>query len=574
MNAFRHLRIQEIAQLEKQLCLCSDWSKIQVSQDFQVSQLMRSSFKGSFRINSGAIIEDSTLTMTGNSSFGNGTVANVLDESGTRSLILTQNMNAQNAYLQCFWKNDQNISKLLMRLFKEDADSFFQDTMEIGENASIRHCTNIENVQIGPYAVLNGVQKLINGTVLSSKDSPTTVGDNVIARHFIIARGASLTDGAQIENCFVGENALVSKQFSATDSVIFANCQLLHGEATAFFAGPSTISHHKNTLLIAATSLFFNAGSGSNQSNHMYKSGPIHYGIMDRGTKMASDSYIPWPSRIGSFSLIIGKHKNKLNTKDLPFSYLVAEGNTTRIIPAIALRNLGTFRDAAKWPKRDLRKVPHSDTVIYELLNPYTISQILSGFLLLQDLLDKNDEKLLYLYDNQHIYVTRDAALRAISLYQKALLIYCGTHVQKGNVKKIEPWVDLGGLTTTFRQARRLLKNLNSLKQLNERIQELSFSYNLDNNRFASSLSGILLNKESIDDNDVAYLKKKANEEIATLKSEVLKDAKKEFDTIFKINYGIDQGQMAQEKEFELLRGKLNTEAIGSLIDDVLFKNK
>ena len=34
---------------------------------------------------------------------------------------------------------------------------------------------------------------------------------------------------------------------------------------------------------IAGMFSFMNAGSGSNQSNHMYKLGPIHQGTMEKG---------------------------------------------------------------------------------------------------------------------------------------------------------------------------------------------------------------------------------------------------------------------------------------------------
>lgn len=69
-------------------------------------------------------------------------------------------------------------------------------------------------------------------------------------------------------------------------------------------AGPFTVSMHKSSLLIAGMYSFLNAGSGSNQSNHMYKLGPIHQGIVERGSKTTSDSYILWPARVGAFQKI------------------------------------------------------------------------------------------------------------------------------------------------------------------------------------------------------------------------------------------------------------------------------
>lgn len=87
---------------------------------------------------------------------------------------------------------------------------------------------------------------------------------------------------------------------------------------------------HKSSLLIAGMFSFLNAGSGSNQSNHLYKLGPIHQGIVERGSKTTSDSYILWPAKIGAFSLIMGRHVNHPDTSDLPFSYLI-EKITRRI---------------------------------------------------------------------------------------------------------------------------------------------------------------------------------------------------------------------------------------------------
>ena len=90
---------------------------------------------------------------------------------------------------------------------------------------------------------------------------------------------------------------------------------------------------------------FMNAGSGSNQSNHMYKLGPIHQGTLERGAKTSSDSYILWPARIGAFSLVMGRHVNHPDTSDLPFSYLIEEQNTTYLIPGVNLRSVGTIRN-------------------------------------------------------------------------------------------------------------------------------------------------------------------------------------------------------------------------------------
>lgn len=71
---------------------------------------------------------------------------------------------------------------------------------------------------------------------------------------------------------------MIEKGFTAHDSLVFSNCSLENGEACALFAGPYTVSMHKSSLLIGCQTSFMNAGSGTNQSNHMYKLGPVHWG--------------------------------------------------------------------------------------------------------------------------------------------------------------------------------------------------------------------------------------------------------------------------------------------------------
>ena len=66
------------------------------------------------------------------------------------------------------------------------------------------------------------------------------MGTGVQCNDFIIQSGTSVTDAAMISRCFVGQGCIIGKQFSAMDSLFFANCQGLHGEAVSIFAGPYT----------------------------------------------------------------------------------------------------------------------------------------------------------------------------------------------------------------------------------------------------------------------------------------------------------------------------------------------
>lgn len=87
--------------------------------------------------------------------------------------------------------------------------------------------------------------------------------------------------------------------------------------------GPYSVCHlHKSTLLIGGLFSFSNSGSSSfNQSNHA--TGPYPPWIVERGCKLASDSYLLWPAHIGAFN-VKGRHSSgRTQGKPFPFSYLV-----------------------------------------------------------------------------------------------------------------------------------------------------------------------------------------------------------------------------------------------------------
>ena len=257
----------------------------------------------------------------------------------------------------------------------------------IGSYVVIADAGYIKNVKIGDCCKIEGAARLKNGTINSNVHAPVHIGVNVISDDFIISSGSSIEDGVTFSRCFIGQACKLGHNYSATDSLFFSNSQGENGEACSIFAGPFTVTHHKSTLLIAGMFSFMNAGSGSNQSNHMYKLGPIHQGIMERGAKTTSDSYILWPAKIGAFTLVMGRHVSHQDTSDLPFSYLIEDSSMTYIVPGANLKSVGTIRDAQKWPRRDVRKDPDRlDCINYNLLSPYTIQKMLAGISILKEL--------------------------------------------------------------------------------------------------------------------------------------------------------------------------------------------
>lgn len=462
---YRKLTVEEIGQLKSQMCSSSDWELIEVSEDFSPDNIRYARFSGHIRlgafnkifdlpggmkkhsgiyyatlhnvavgddccienvknyianysIGEGTFIENVDIILTdGPSSFGNGVEVSVLNETGGREVVLYDSLSAQVAYVMALYRHRPKLVDRLKEMVGDYVRQVTSSVGNIGRNVVIADAGYIKNVRIGDCCKIEGASRLKNGSINSNSYDPVHIGVGVIGDDFIISSGASVEDSVTFSRCFIGQACKLGHNYSAGDSLFFSNCQGENGEACAIFAGPYTVTHHKSTLLIAGMFSFMNAGSGSNQSNHMYKLGPIHQGIMERGAKTASDSYILWPAKVGAFSLVMGRHVSHQDTSDLPFSYLIEQQSTSYIMPGANLKSVGTIRDVKKWPQRDNRRDPDRlDCINYNLLSPYTIQKMLRGISILKELRRVSGE-------NSDTYTYQSGKIKSSSL-EKGLKYY------------------------------------------------------------------------------------------------------------------------------------------------------
>jgi hypothetical protein len=439
---YRPLTSEEIEQLEGYGCTADDWARVQVVPEFTTERLRHVRFSGDVRlgrlhgvvesgtglekpsvlshaylancsigdgvrivnigshiagydIGDSACIEDvGALQTSPGATFGNGVEVEALNEGGGREVTLFDELSAQFAYLQCVVRWRPKLTERLDVIARKATTNVQSNQGTIGRNAKITSVDRIENVNIGEAANVNGALAITNGTILSSADAPTWVGPGVMAEDFIIAEGANVCSGSILSKAFVGQGCQIGKQFSAEGSLFFANCEGFHGEACSVFAGPYTVTHHKSTLLIAGLFSFYNAGSGTNQSNHMYKLGPVHEGKLERGCKTGSFSYLMWPCRVGPFSVVLGKHTRSFDTRDFPFSHIEAKADgRCEMIPGLYLSTVGTVRDGAKWPIRDRRQgAVKRDFIDFDVLSPLTVGRMLRGSEVLRGLAKSTDK--------------------------------------------------------------------------------------------------------------------------------------------------------------------------------------
>ena len=392
------MKESEIEILERQGCFSSDWSLVDIAEGTDLRRIRNVYFRGTVKIGKGTeiinvpggisnvrigdyvrIVNVARIENAADASFGMGTDVAVLDETGGRCVRIYPGISAQIAALAA--RMPEYASDTLLPMIDRHIAGF-PDMPEIGDGAQIFDCGPITDVRIWPGVLIEGATWLHNGSIVSNGRHTSYVGNGVDAENFII-EDATVSGGSLLRNTYVGQGCVIDKGFTSHDSLFFANCSMENGEACAVLAGPYTVSMHKSSLLIGCQTSFMNAGSGTNMSNHMYKLGPLHWGVLERGVKTSSNSYLMHGSHIGAYSLVMGDHKAHPDSSEFPFSYLFGDSDgKTIVVPGAMLRSYGLKRDGEKWPKRDRRTAlgikPH-DRISFGILNPYTVDVIIKA---------------------------------------------------------------------------------------------------------------------------------------------------------------------------------------------------
>jgi len=451
----------------------------------------------------------------------------------------------------------------------------------VARGARIANSRLLKNVRIGPAAVIEGVNRLENGSVNSCVEDPVYIGPGVYADDFIACSGATITDGAIICHCFIGQGCVLSKQYSAENSVFFANCGGFHGEACSIFAGPYTVTHHKSTLLIAGLFSFLNAGSGTNQSNHMYKLGPVHQGVVERGSKTGSDSYMLWPAKVGAFTVVMGRHYRNSDTSDLPFSYLIENEDESVLAPGVNLRSVGTIRDARKWPQRDRRKDPRKlDYINFKLLSPFTIQKMINGRDLLRKLKATTGPTSDY-FIYHSVKIPGPSLARGIALYEMGIDKFVGNCLIRRLEGKhfrtvrdlraalrpdtdtgLSKWIDLAGMLAPEEVVLQLLDDVESgkvatLDELNARFGVIHANYPRYEWTWAADVLQKLLGKpiDEITPDDIVEMTNRWRTAVVDLDNQLYADAKKEFGPTVQTGFGLDGDDATQQSDFAAVRG-------------------
>ena len=591
---YRSLTFEEIEILESNSCWAEDWSRVEVAEDgFQAKFFHRVMFYGDVQLGSvqkeveitkGFVkhsgINDATLRnvtvgndcliekvgnyinnytigddclisnisvmeTTEGATYGEGNLISVLNEVGDGNVIFFHDLNSQFAAFMVKHFNDKDLKNAIRRLVKEEIARTNPERGTIGNNVKIVNTREITNTVIQDDCEISGASRLSDCTILSSEYASVYIGTGVICENSIISDGSSIVNSVKMQDCFVGEACQISNGFTASQSVFFANSFMSNGEACAAFCGPFCASHHKSSLLIGGMFSFYNAGSGTNFSNHAYKMGPMHWGILERGTKTASGSYLLMPATIGTFSVCFGKLMHHPNTTALPFSYLIAEADKMYLVPGRNITTVGLYRDIRKWPKRDMRPQQTQKSIVnFDWLSPYSVGEILQGKKILENLRQASGDNLSSY--NYHEYVINATSLRkGIKYYDIALRIYMGAVLKRAHKwgffgkpqteVGLGRWDDLSGLLLPVSEERRLIEDIKSgsletIEEVVNRFREINENYRIYQWAWTFRMILEYYGINDISPEDDARIKQDYIEARRAWIAEIKKDAEKEFE--------------------------------------------
>ena len=494
---YRKLTDEEILVLENNNCRADDWESVNVSDDFNPAYLRDVVFYGeiflgdfdrnievspSFLKHSGiysatlrnvtvgdnCLIEHvnnyinnytigdncyisniATLETTEGTTYGQGNIISVMKPSSEGNVVLCTQLNSQLAALMVKYSHDKELRDTLRNMARETIDNQLPERGIIGDGVKIVNTVEITNTILGDYCEVNGAARLSDTTVMGTADASVFIGTGVICENSIISDGASLLNHAIVQDCFIGEACKISNGFTAGQSVVFANSNLSKGEACAAFCGPFTTSLSKKAQL----------------TNGMYSIYDNFHGEVLRNPNM----------------------------RNLPFSRLTTQGETTYLVPAFNMTTTALYRAIHKWPRHDIRLQTAPRSIVnFDWLSPFSVDEIIKAKQILEDLRDISGEDAPnYSY---HRLIIRGVDLqKGIQNYDMALRIYMGAvieRIQKYDPDLCEPttntglgqWGNLAGLLLPVSEERQIVEDikdgtLESIDAILRRFDEIHAEY-------------------------------------------------------------------------------------------------
>lgn len=316
-DELRGLTEREIEQLEAQQNVCEDWRLLRVVSDFDPAHIVGNMFRGrcvlgrftkdtdtrvlptgvyfstivesrisnearihrcplisGYVVEQGAFVLNSTLTMPGSSTFGNGTKLSPGLETGGRELIAYADLDYDTAVELTRNAGDAQLRRVTNSFIETYVESCRLSHGYVGGYAGVTNCAAIDGAWIGAGSKLESAAGIHNSTLLSTPEEACTVTGGALVRNSILHWGVRVDSGAIVEDSVMLEYSGAEKHAKITECVICPNSAIGEGEVTASFVGPFVGFHHQ-ALLIATYwpegrgNVGYGANVGSNHTSRV-----------------------------------------------------------------------------------------------------------------------------------------------------------------------------------------------------------------------------------------------------------------------------------------------------------------
>lgn len=342
------------------------------------------------------------LSASEQATFGQGFVRNpedernwieLVNENGGRQIAPFAGMLPSDAYLWTKYRADSALQKAFLTWTDRLAAGEQFRIATIGAHTSIRNCRTLRDVWTGSHANIESASRLVNITIQSTQEEPTSIGSGADLRDGVVGPANAIYSNVIAENFCTGRNVHLKYGVRFINNYLGANSTISCCEVLSNLLFPFHEQHHNNSFLIATFVMGQDniAAGATIGSNHNSRS-PDGEIFAKRGFWPGLSTSFKHNSYFASFALIAkGTYYAEMNIH-LPFS-LVSPGpdlSSIFIMPGYWFKyNMYALaRNSWKFARRDKRKVKeqHIET---DYLAPDTVEELLHGIRFLQQEINK-----------------------------------------------------------------------------------------------------------------------------------------------------------------------------------------
>ena len=291
----RNLSAQETLQLERQGCVCADWTKVRVQEGFDTASVREATFEGEVALakftgtvmlpghvslptgirrahirdtvvgnccihdvgliarqviqDAAVVFRVGSLVASGTSTFATGVRLQVGLESGGREVPLVAEMDMELATWLALHPQESPERQEFLDALATHVESVRHGAGWVGEGALLCNTASIRNAWIGPNARVDGALLVRDVAVLSSIDAPTQIRDGAVVEHSVLQPGVQVRTMAVVRKALMCEASAASRHAKILNAVIGPNTEIQEGEVTSSLVGPLVGFHHQSMLI-------------------------------------------------------------------------------------------------------------------------------------------------------------------------------------------------------------------------------------------------------------------------------------------------------------------------------------